>query len=241
MKYAIISDIHSNLEALTACFESIDGEGVDVIACLGDIIGYGASPNECIEMVRKRSQYVVAGNHDSAAVGETDTEYFNHDARAAVLWTRQQLSPENHAYLKDLPFTLEVGGNLLVHASPSNPREWQYIFYTREAAREFTAFSQEICFFGHSHWPTFFIERDGEHTQLPPPVIVVQPGERAMINVGSVGQPRDGDPRAAFALYDDATRRVEIRRVDYDVERVRGRILETELPRSAADRLVWGV
>jgi len=241
MKYAIISDIHSNFEALTACFEVIDQEKVDAVACLGDIIGYGASPNECVEMVRDRAQFVVVGNHDCAVVGQTDTEYFNHDARSAVFWTRQELSPENQDYLKALPDTLEIGRSLLVHASPSNPREWRYIFYIREAQREFAAFSQQICFIGHSHWPTFFVERDGEYTQVAPPEIVVKPEERAMVNVGSVGQPRDGDPRAAFAFFDDATGRVEIRRVFYDVERVRGRILDTDLPRSAADRLVWGV
>jgi diadenosine tetraphosphatase ApaH/serine/threonine PP2A family protein phosphatase len=241
MRYAIISDIHSNLEALEACFKVIDGEGVDEIACLGDVIGYGASPNECVELVRERAHHVVVGNHDCAVVGTTDTDYFNHDARSAVMWTREALSPENAAYLKSLPYTLELDDVLLVHSSPADPPEWNYIFHLREAEREFAAFTQRICFIGHSHFPTFFIERDGQCEQHAPPAVALRPGERALVNVGSVGQPRDGDPRAAFAFYDTRTGKVEIRRVFYDVERVRGQILETALPESAAERLVWGV
>jgi diadenosine tetraphosphatase ApaH/serine/threonine PP2A family protein phosphatase len=226
MRYAIISDIHSNLVALETCLKVIDDEGVDLIVCLGDIVGYGASPNECVELVRERSRHVVIGNHDAAVVGTTETDYFNHDARSAVMWTREALSPENSVYLRSLPYTCEIGDILLVHSSPSAPPDWEYIFHVREAMREFA---------------TFFVERDDDYTQLAPPSILIQPGDRAMVNVGSVGQPRDGDPRAAFAFYDDATGEVEIRRVFYDVERVRERILDTELPRSAAERLVWGV
>jgi diadenosine tetraphosphatase ApaH/serine/threonine PP2A family protein phosphatase len=242
MKYAIISDIHSNLEALRACLEVIDREGVDVIACLGDIVGYGASPNECLALVRERAHHVVIGNHDGAAIGTPDTDYFNHDARSAVLWTRGSLDPEHVAYLRGLPYTLALGDVLLVHASPAAPPEWRYIFHVREARAELAAFRERVCFIGHSHFPTFFVERGGgEAVQQSPPSLVLRPGERAMVNVGSVGQPRDGDPRASFAFYDEASGRVEIRRVFYDVERVRGRILETSLPRSAAERLVWGV
>lgn len=242
MKYAIISDIHSNIEALEACFKVIDAEQPDLVVCLGDIVGYGANPNECVDLVRARAAHVVVGNHDCAAIGTTDTEYFNPDARAAVEWTRAALTADNEAYLRGLPLTAGLPAMLLVHASPSAPAEWLYIFNLREAVHEFRSFTERACFVGHSHFPGFFIERGGEHAQKAPPGLLIGPGERALINVGSVGQPRDGDARAAFAFYDDASGRVEIRRVFYDVERVRGRILaEGALPKSAAERLVWGV
>jgi diadenosine tetraphosphatase ApaH/serine/threonine PP2A family protein phosphatase len=135
-----------------------------------------------------------------------------------------------------------VGDALLVHASPSAPLQWLYIFNLREAVHEFRTFTERVCFVGHSHFPGFFVERGQEYAQKAPPSLVLGPGERAIVNVGSVGQPRDGDARAAFAFYDDATGRADIRRVFYDVERVRGRILaEAALPKSAAERLVWGV
>jgi diadenosine tetraphosphatase ApaH/serine/threonine PP2A family protein phosphatase len=241
MKYALISDIHANLEALEACFRVIDAEGVDVVACLGDIVGYGASPNECIELVRERADFVVIGNHDAAVAGTTETEYFNPDARSAVLWTRDALSPENLAFLRQLPYTAEMDGTLLVHASPSAPREWLYVFNVRDAAAEFAAFQQRICFFGHTHFPGFFLQSGGALSVKPPPRATLRDGDRALINVGSVGQPRDGDPRSGFAFYDDRTGVAEIRRVFYDIERVRGRILDTPLPKSAAERLVWGM
>ncbi len=242
MKYAVISDIHSNLEALEACFQVIDAEKVDVIACLGDIVGYGANPNECVDMVRSRAHHVVIGNHDCAAIGTTDTDYFNPDARAAVMWTRAALTVENTDYIRALPDTLVIADVLFVHSSPSAPRDWLYIFNLREAVHEFKSFGERICFVGHSHFPGFFLERGRQYAQAAPPLVAVGPGERAIVNVGSVGQPRDGDSRAAFALYDDETNRIEIRRVFYDVERVRGRILaEAALPRSSAERLVWGV
>jgi diadenosine tetraphosphatase ApaH/serine/threonine PP2A family protein phosphatase len=241
MKYAFISDIHANLEALEACFKTIDAEGVDAIACLGDIVGYGASPNECVELVRERASHVVIGNHDAAVVGTTETEYFNLDARSAVLWTRNALTPENVTFLRGLPYTVAMDGLRLVHASPSAPEDWIYLFNARDAAPEFTAFEERLCFFGHTHFPGFFLEWQGKITQQPPPRATIRPGERAIINVGSVGQPRDGDPRAGFAVYDDQTGIVEIRRVFYDIGRVQSRILDTPLPKSAAERLVWGM
>jgi diadenosine tetraphosphatase ApaH/serine/threonine PP2A family protein phosphatase len=239
--FAVISDIHSNLAALTACVADIDREGVQRIACLGDVVGYGADPNPCVELVRERADLVVAGNHDYAAVGRTDIDYFNPDARAAILWTRGELTPESRAYLAGLPLHLETEGILLVHASPSEPAAWNYVRSLREAARELAAFDHDLCLIGHSHFPEFFVARNGGLKRVAPPLLVLRRGERALGNVGSVGQPRDGDPRAAYALVDPVERRVEIRRVDYDIESVRGRILNTALPASAADRLAWGL
>ncbi len=241
MKIAIISDIHSNLEALEACFAEIDRERADDIVCLGDMIGYGADPNPCVERIRGRTPHVVAGNHDFAVIGHTPTEYFNLDALTAVIWTRGELSPENRGYLATLPLVLELGGALFVHASPSRPADWNYVRTLREAKHELAAFNQRLCFIGHSHFPEFFIERAGEVVREAPPEMTLRPGERALVNVGSVGQPRDGNPRASFALYDTDAGRVEIRRVAYNVERVRDRILDTDLPASAARRLAWGL
>jgi diadenosine tetraphosphatase ApaH/serine/threonine PP2A family protein phosphatase len=192
--------------------------------------------------VRERAAHVVLGNHDAAVVGRTDPASFNGDARSAVEWTRAVLEPEHHAYLAALPYVQVVDDAiLLVHAGPARPAAWEYLFDLLDAEREFAAFRQRLCFVGHTHFPQCFIERAGEVVQLPPPRHRLAPGERALVNVGSVGQPRDGDMRAAFAVYDRATTTVEIRRVAYDVVRVQDRIQAVELPVSSARRLAWGV
>jgi len=242
MKYALISDIHANLEALQACLAEIDAEGADEILCLGDIVGYGACPNECLDLVRQRARQIVIGNHDAAVIETTEADYFNGDARAAVEWTRTELTAENRDFLLQLPYTASPADDLLlVHASPGEPEAWDYVIDERDARRELAAQSTRLCFVGHTHVPGFFVQQDGEILQFFPPDYHLEEGERALVNVGSVGQPRDGDQRAAFGLYDSASGRIEIRRIGYDISRVQDRIRETTLPASAASRLAWGV
>jgi putative phosphoesterase len=157
MRIAIISDIHSNLEALTKALEIIDTKNIDEIVCLGDIVGYGANPNECVEIVKKRAKYVVMGNHDFAvAVDPTELAYFNSYARESALWTRGVLTEENLEFLRSLPFTISIKNLLFVHSSPAQPREWEYIFTEAQAKVQFKYFTEKICFIGHSHLP-----RDG--------------------------------------------------------------------------------
>jgi len=242
MRLALISDIHSNLEALDACFRAIDRARVDRVACLGDMVGYGASPNDCLDAIRRRVDHAIVGNHDAAVIDAAEAEYFNGDARAAVEWTRAGLTDENLAYLKSLPLTDRVGDDvLLVHAAPGDPAAWHYVFQGRDAEPEFEAFVERLCFNGHTHLPAFFVLRNGRVEHRSPPHYRLPEDARALVNVGSVGQPRDGDPRASFCIYDAAERSLEIMRVEYDIAQVQDRIFGTELPRSGAERLVWGV
>lgn len=242
MKIGLISDIHANLQALEACLRALDQAGVDLVACLGDIVGYGADPNACLDLVRQRAAHTVLGNHDAAVVDKTAADYFNGDARTAVEWTRAQLSADNRRFLEELPYIRGLEGDVLLsHSGAAAPPAWNYVFNRVDAEREFTAFVQRTCFIGHTHFPAIFVSGSGGVVHLPPPAYRLAPGERLLVNVGSVGQPRDGDARAACGIFDVEAGTVEVRRVAYDLEQVQERILATALPRSAAERLAWGV
>jgi diadenosine tetraphosphatase ApaH/serine/threonine PP2A family protein phosphatase len=241
MKYVIISDVHANLEALQAVRAEIERLSPDRVLNLGDIVGYGASPGECIEVCKQFVDVTVAGNHDFGVSGLTDIRYFNSYARQAVLWTARALSQEDIDYLGRLPLVhVEDGSFRIVHATPSEPGRWNYIFGREQASVEFAAFGETICFVGHSHQAGFFeidqsgaVTRDGNR-------LAVTAGKRYLINVGSVGQPRDGDPRAALCLYDPERGEAEIRRVPYDIEGAKRRILDAGLPPILANRLSHG-
>jgi diadenosine tetraphosphatase ApaH/serine/threonine PP2A family protein phosphatase len=239
MRYAILSDIHSNLEALEAVLEDIAGQGVDDLLCLGDLVGYGANPNECVHRIRGLISHVVVGNHDSAAVGQTDVSYFNPHARRAVSWTAENIAPEHARYISRLPYVKRVDGLLLVHATPSEPAEWKYLLSTQVARSEFQAFSESICFIGHSHQPVFF-STDGAPRSLKGDRLLCDPGDRYIVNVGSVGQPRDGDPRSCYAIFDGRQRTVQLRRVAYDIKSAQRKILQAGLPPVLAARLARG-
>lgn len=232
MKIGIISDIHANLEALTAALEVMTGSHVDEIVCLGDIVGYGANPGECLELIRKRCARVVLGNHDQAAVDLAAAEYFSDPARMAVEWTAQRLSEDEKRYLAGLPLTAERAGVLLVHASPREPGAWDYLFSESEARMAFGAFPHRICFVGHSHVPGVF----AEHSRAPQ----VGKEDRFIVNVGSVGQPRDGDPRLSVGVFDSGMWSYTNVRVPYDVASARAKILDAGLPVILGDRLLKG-
>lgn len=233
MKIGIISDIHANLEALTRALEALAGSGVDQIACLGDIVGYGANPNECIELVRRHCSLVLMGNHDQAAVDLKAAEFFSPHARVAVEWTALQLAPEHKRYLEGLPLTAECAGSLLVHASPHDPAEWHYILSEIDAQQAFGSFEHRICFVGHSHVPGAFAERTRAQE--------VTKEDRFLVNVGSVGQPRDGDPRLSFGIFDPDVWEYRNVRVPYDVTTARAKILEAGLPVMLGERLLKGM
>lgn len=243
MRIAILSDVHGNLEALEAVLEHISGESVDRVVCLGDLVGYGADPNPCCDRIPEVAEEVVAGNHDHASVGLTDMSDFHPAAREAAQWTDEILSGSHRRYLESLPFTmiLAEGEATLVHATPSRPEAWQYLYDPLEAAQEFEAFTTQCCFVGHTHYPIAFVQNpSGEVAGVPLDRMRVQDSYRYIINVGSVGQPRDGDPRAAYAVYDYEAGTLDLYRVDYDVETAREKILKAGLPPVLAERLGYG-
>lgn len=239
MKIGILGDIHGNLEALTAALSALDADGVTRIACVGDVVGYGANPSECLALVRERVEATVAGNHDWGAVGKKPMDYFNHAAREALAWTAKRLTEKERLWLSSLPLTHECGEYQLVHASFYEPIEFTYIFSADEAVASFSRQTGPLAFFGHTHWPCAFV--DGESVRhLVQHVVPLDPPARLLVNAGSVGQPRDSDPRAAFAVLDLDKRRITFRRVDYDIAGAAGKILAAGLPASLAERLSLG-
>ncbi len=243
LRYGIIADIHSNLEALQSVLAALRERGVDEYICAGDIVGYGADPGACIKKIREVCQVIVGGNHDHAAVDLLDTEYFNPEAKKAVLWTRRQLNEEEKTFLKGLKLTAVRDGFLVVHGTPLVPKEWNYINSTFDAYRNFKAFEEKICFVGHSHSPVIFTLNTREHLceHTSDAKIPIFDEYRYIVNVGSVGQPRDGNPMASFAVYDTSLRQVEIVRVEYDIKSARRKIVEAGRPEGLALRLVAGI
>lgn len=242
-RVGVISDIHGNMHALEAVLKELEKEKVDRIICCGDVVGYGARPNECANKMRELNIPTIAGNHDHASLLLTDISNFNEIAKAAVLWTKKVLSEENIEYLRGLPLTLRDTANNVyyVHASPKDPGEWNYILTMGEARTNFNYFTEQICFIGHSHQP-LIIENDEGNLACPTkPEVEIRDGRRYLINVGSVGQPRDHNPKACFVICDFEARRLEIRRCDYDLPGAQEAILDAGLPRELAERLAHGM
>jgi diadenosine tetraphosphatase ApaH/serine/threonine PP2A family protein phosphatase len=240
LRYAIISDIHSNLQALTAVTEAIRRVEVDQILCLGDIVGYGARPAECIGIVREICQAVLLGNHDAAATGRTSPDYFNTLARSAIEWTREVLGAEEIDYLRSLPLTFEADGFLATHATYSSPEKWDYIFSTVDAAQEFSSMGGPLLLYGHTHYPIIFTLDGFQIGHRRVTGVVLRSDRRHIVNVGSVGQPRDGDSSACFLTLDSASLRVEYHRVPYDIEGAQRDILDAGIPKELALRLSIG-
>ena len=241
MRYAVLSDIHGNLEALEAVLADAEARA-DAVLCLGDVVGYGADPEACMELIAGRAAAIVAGNHEHGVAGLLDLDWFNDYARAAAEWTRERLDEDHRRYLAALPLVAEVGDATLVHASPERPEEWDYLVSPQDGFAAFPAFTTRLCFVGHSHLPAAWSLGSSGPEFLPGAVeLSVEPGRRYIVNVGSVGQPRDRDPRAAYALWDEERGRLAVRRVAYDVDTARRKILAGGLPRLLADRLPRGV
>ena len=238
--YAIISDVHANLEALNAVLQNIDEEKVDSLLFLGDSVGYGPDPNECIELLKAKSTIVLAGNHDWGAIGLTDTTYFNPFAKVAIEWTSETLSDENKAFLDTLPLTESIKADsiYLVHSSPKEPEKWHYLSYEYEASMYFPCFDDKICFIGHSHIPFIVESSPTGKIQSHYNYGEIKKRSRYIINVGSVGQPRDGIPHAAYALLRDNT--VEIKRVSYDIVVTQKKMRKAGLPDYLIERLAFG-
>jgi len=242
MRYAIIADIHANLAAFTAVLEDIEHRGgVKEIWCLGDTVGYGPDPHACLELLRKYNHVCVAGNHDWAVVGKVDTVDFNPDAATACQWTVQQLIPEDIKYLKNLPLVIEKEDFTLVHGSPREPI-WEYIISSSIAENNFTFFKSSFCLAGHSHMPIVFKYDGGFCTanQFLPNIGLMLGKSRLIINPGGVGQPRDGDSRASYAIYDNESRQVRLYRIPYDITATQDRMMRAGLPVRLVTRLNAG-
>lgn len=244
MRYGIISDIHGNLEALDAVLESMEKEDIDTYICLGDIVGYGANPNECLERIWTLTSEVIAGNHDHAAVGKLDIISFNHMAAEAALWTMQHLTRTARHYLRELPLTRRHGHIFAVHGAPTKPDKWPYLITLEQVTAEFPSLPDEttLCVVGHTHTPGIFEMNDVEGTCRPINGYIhhIQSHCRYLVNVGSVGQPRDGDSRAAFCVCDTETGLLEIKRTIYDIESAQKKICQAGLPEMLAERLTYG-
>jgi predicted phosphodiesterase len=241
MIWAILSDVHGNLEALTAVVEDYRREGAQQVVFLGDAVGYGANPNECLSALDDLADLRVAGNHDYGAVGLTDVSYFNPPARAAIEWTAQVLNEKNRSLLRRLPLLHPTEEFTLVHASLDQPAEWNYILTVEDAAECFLEMRSRIVFIGHSHRP-FVVSRgkDGRLGSWDSGEIRIEEGAQYIINSGSVGQPRDHSPLAAYGLYDDESKKYRLRRVSYDVQIAQEKIIRAGLPPLLARRLTYG-
>jgi diadenosine tetraphosphatase ApaH/serine/threonine PP2A family protein phosphatase len=242
-KIGIISDIHGNLHALQSTLDTLEEIGVDRIVCCGDLVGYGAHPNEVVELIRERNIPAIAGNHDHAALLLTDISYFNQVAKEAVLWTKKVLTPENAAFLRDLPLFIQDSdpGVFFVHASPRDPGEWNYIITMGDARDNFNYFTETVCFVGHSHQPFIIENNDGSLHCSTRPEIEVKESCRYLVNVGSVGQPRDRKAKPCFVVYDTEAGLIEIKRSTYDLAAAQRAIIEAGLPRELAERLEYGI
>jgi diadenosine tetraphosphatase ApaH/serine/threonine PP2A family protein phosphatase len=240
VRYAVLSDVHGNIEALEAAFARIADD--DDVLCLGDMVGYGPNPNECVDWLRARVSAAVLGNHDVAAIDDFGLAYFNPAAREAMRWTQRVLTPENKAWLDSLGYEFRMPDFLLVHGAPVN--YFEYILDKPAAARAFAATDAPIIFIGHTHIAEVYTLRPGgeiEHAHLQQGgEVQLDEGSRYLINVGSVGQPRDLNPRASFGIYDSEARTVTITRFDYPIARVQEKIASAKLPDALARRLVVG-
>jgi predicted phosphodiesterase len=239
MKFAIIADIHGNLEAFQVVLDDIQKQKCTHHICIGDVVGYNANPKECLDIVRRMEIPCVKGNHDEYCSGEEELEGFNPHAAQAVHWTRKQLTPDDRQWLRDLKYVRMFDSFTIVHATLDGPQRWGYVFDKLAAAASFPYQTTPVCFFGHTHVPVAFIRdsmvRGGTYSKFK-----VEPGKKYFVNVGAVGQPRDGNPKAAYVIYDTAANTIELRRLDYDIATTQKKIRAAGLPERLAERLAFG-
>jgi len=242
MKYAIISDIHGNVEALQAVLKDIKTRSVDFIVCLGDVVGYYPDPERCIELVRENVSFCVAGNHDYAAINRIDIQSFTYYAYAAMEWTRRNISKEAVDFLAALPLTIEKDGVFFTHSSPSNPQDWIYVFPDSEDAvfEAFNSLKFRLNFIGHTHWPSIMIQEGSKIILHSAHSITLSKSNFYLVNVGSVGQPRDFDSRCCYAIYDTDAAEISLIRVPYDYAITQKKIMDNNLPAFLAQRLEKG-
>jgi diadenosine tetraphosphatase ApaH/serine/threonine PP2A family protein phosphatase len=245
MRLGIFSDVHANLEALNAVVEAYKLESIDRYYCLGDVVGYGANPNECTNIVRNVAELTILGNHDAAVAGRMDYSYYYEAARHALDAHAQSLTADNMAWLKSLPYKHRLAevGVLLCHGSPVRIEEFEYIFAPEQARECLPILDQlgDITLIGHSHLCKVFALKPGEVRELPAKNFQLQEGYKYIVSVGSVGQPRDYDNRASYTVFDTTTRTFEFKRVEYDIDLAATKIFDSKLERNFGHRLFIGV
>lgn len=245
MRIGIFSDVHANLAALETVVEELQKHSIDTYICLGDVVGYGASPNECCDIVRDLTSVVIMGNHDAAVSGRMDYSFYYDQAKQALDWTNEVCREDNIEWLRELPYLspqkdIDV---LYSHGSPINPEEFNYIFNMEQAreAYQYRDELQQVTFIGHSHLCRVFAFSNDGVVQMVPGHIDLEPDKQYIISVGSVGQPRDYDPRAAYAVFDTESRSFEQYRVEYDINLSAKRVYEARLPDAFGKRLFVGI
>ncbi len=241
MKYAFFSDVHANLEALKAVILDFRVENIDRIFFLGDVVGYGPNPNECIELVDQIAEVKLMGNHDYAALGLMETDYFNQYAAESMSWTKNSLDKKSIEIMSDFELISEVDNIILIHSSPKEPEMWHYILDMDDVEENFNYFEQQICLVGHTHRP-FIVSRNEDenctisHKQKEK----IYDNRRYLINIGSVGQPRDGDPRSCYLIYDSDEKKIRFKRVSYDFNATQNRMVALGMPEYLIERLAVG-
>lgn len=240
MRYGIFSDIHGNLEALQAVLTKLQEERVDKYICAGDIVGYGGNPRECLQLVLDMHSLIVAGNYEYALAGRINVDFFCAYTRESLLWTRTQLSGQQIEFLGHLDLLLQVDELFTVaHGTFDVPRDFDYIQHMQDAEKNFAALKTPIGFFGHSHVPVIFLPGPPVAFTMQQEIAVTQ-GSRLLVNAGSVGQPRDEDPRACCVVYDDKAGKIWTHRVAYDIDTACKKIIQAGLPEILGERLKMG-
>lgn len=241
MRYGIFSDIHSNLEAFDAVISAYKKEGIDKYFCAGDVVGYAASPKESIEKMKALSAAVVAGNHDWASVNLFPLDYFNDLAKDAIAWTQRNLDDKSKYFLGSLRLTYKNDDFILVHGTLDNPEDFNYMTDGYIAERTFGLLETNLCFIGHTHIAGVFIKREDSALHYTNEgSFKIKKENKYIINVGSVGQPRDKNPQAAYCVYDADSGEIQIKRVSYDIETTRKKIIGAGLPKALGERLLTG-
>lgn len=239
MRFAIFGDIHANLEALQAVLADAEDHGCTHHVCIGDIVGYNANPHECVQIIRDLGCPVVQGNHDEQACLCDDLENFNPLAEVAIRWTRDNLTEEDKEWLRSLRLVRQVRDFSIVHATLDTPGQWGYVFNQLDAAASFNYQFTNLCFYGHTHAPRAYVKDDSVRA-VALDLLQIERNKKYFINVGSVGQPRDGDWHASYCIYDTEQGCVALRRIEYDINTAQDKVVEAGLPQRLADRLALG-
>ena len=240
MRYAIFSDIHGNLQAMDAVLDAVKQEKADRCFFVVDVVGYGANPHECIDMLRGLDAVSIAGNHDWAVAGKVDLAYFNDLARDAIIWTQKYALREDMEFLNRLKLLYKNEDMILAHGTLHEPEAFHYLMNRFQAAESFRVMDRTVCFVGHSHTPGVFIQKEEKIQYFSHIDFHMEEKGKYLVNVGSVGQPRDHDPRAAYCIFDADTKKIILKRVPYDIAQAQKRILQAGLPPFLAGRLAAG-
>jgi len=241
MRYGIFSDVHSNLEALESVITAYKQESIDKYLCVGDVVGYSANPKECIEKINLLAATTIAGNHDWASVDLFSTEYFNEIAKEAIFWTKNNLTQKETLFLENLELIYKAENFVLVHGTLDNPQDFNYMLDTFVAQDSFGIMDVNICFLGHTHIAgTFILTKDKEVFYTQENLLTIKKENKYIVNAGSVGQPRDRNPDAAYCIYDSKTGEIQFKRISYDVKTTREKIIKAGLPMFLGDRILVG-